>query len=287
MTNDHEAATEELLELEEGFNSSLRFPIRCIAIAIIAFLVLALIGSFCHAAPPTAVITGPKRATVGELVILDSGESEGVAQRLWQVPGGVSQLQTTRGKLVFEAAAGPIRFQLICSNADGIAVAYFDFTGDGGGPAPLPPVPPAPPGPPVPPAPPGPPTPPTPPLPPSEFGLRDKVTAWAKAIPTANRVVEAKALAAALVTLKSRVDAGEFRVSSVTAYTLASAILAELVKVNASTLGASAAAWQSGLADKMAVDLKALFVAGRINTAAQWSALLGEIADGVNRSAVP
>lgn len=286
MTNDHEAATEELQQIADAFDSSLRFPLRVVAIAILACMLLAFIGSFCHAAPPVPKITGPATASVGDIVVLDGSATTGAMASLWVAPPTVQLLQSPLRKAAFVAPSVPVQFQLITSNADGITIAYHDFTPG----APQPPVP-TPPQPPLPgpviPTPPVPPVPPSPPQPdvPSVFGLRDKIAGWTQMVATPNRVTEGRALVIALRSLKSRLENKEF--DGNTPFNLAQRMLAELVKANASALGDSAGEWKAKVADKLVPELQSLYLASKINTPAQWSLLAGEMADGVERGLGP
>lgn len=290
MNSDHEAATEELQEITGAATGQFPWRVFLILAVVIAFLLFC--SHLCHAAPPVPKITGPATASAGDIVVLDGSASTGAMASLWVAPPSVQLLQSPLRKAAFIAPSVPVQFQLITSNADGISIAYFDFFPSGPQPPqptpPQPPIPPQPgpviPTPPVPPAPPGPPTPPQPDTP-SVFGLRDKIAGWTRMVATPNRVTEGKALAAALRSIKTRLDGGEF--NGRIPFTLAQAMLAELVKANATALGESAGEWKAKVADKLVPELQSLYLASKINTPAQWGLLAGEIADGVEKGLGP
>jgi len=280
--------TEELQELNDATTGV--FPWRVLLILVLAIGFLIFFSHLCHAAPPIPKITGPATASAGDIVVLDGSATTGAMASLWVAPPSVQFLQSPLRKAAFVAPSVPVQFQLITSNADGITIAYHDFYPAGPQPpVPTPPQPPIPPQPPVPPpTPPVPPTPPTPPQPdtPSVFGLRDKVTTWTRTVSTVNRVNEGKALVAALRGLSGRLAGGEFNQHN-TPYKLAQAMLTELKRVNTAALGASADEWQAKVAEQMIPLIQSLYLSSKINTAAQWSGLIAEVADGVERGLVP
>jgi hypothetical protein len=162
------------------------------------------------------VVKGPATSQPGDLVILDTSESQGVSARAWSVSPKSAEgrmLPVDGGeKLVFATSQpGPYRFLFAACTADGKTVRISPFDHVVGSvppnPGPVPPGP-TPPGP-NPPVPPGP-TPPTP----DRYGLAAFVVSQAAAVSDSEKYANAQKFAVACDTVIAQIGAGALRTDS-------------------------------------------------------------------------
>lgn len=215
------------------------------------------------AGEPTAVIEGPERAALGDLVVLDASRSEANAFAWLLVGGPKSFLPVDQGRrCVFAAGtAGQYTFVLAVAGNDRVALARHLVTI---GPAPPPPVPPAPP------------TPPAPePLPHGKYDLARLARDWARlSVPLdgSRRDASARSLAASFHSMASAISAGTL--------TLPAEILAETKRSNQAALGADIGAWRPWFA-LLAAKLEALNQSGVLKLADDYATAWREIAGGL------
>jgi len=254
------------------------------------FFALSL-GSVAYAAPPVAIINGPKHGEPGEELIYDLSQSEGMQPaagelRLWrwkvspELPGR-KQLTILDGGSKVRLASFPGTYYLrgMVGNADGMDDHVYQVIIPGS--VPCPPVDPIVPVPvpipkPVVPVVPVPVVPvpvpvPQPNLPAGEFGgLPAAVYALAETVVSANREAEAKKLADALEAMASQISAGGLKG--------APAIVAAIgIAFN----GSVPAAWDEAFRSKAIAKLKTLFEGGQLATSEKWAAVLREVVIGL------
>lgn len=259
---------------------------------IIVFLFMLMFCGSAAAAPPVAIISGPRTAEPGEEVILDASTSEGdpkvFAWRIYPQLAGRKQLTVLEGGKRVRVASFPGRYlvRVMMANEDGIS--DHDHVVNIPGAAPCPPAPDPSPGPapgpivptptpdpgpapaPVPPAPPMPVPPPVPDLPPGEFdGLPAAIKALAMTVVSPNRAAEAAKLADAF-----EVIAAKFAAGTLTPIESPKAI-AEAFN------SATSSAWDSEFRKKAVAKLKQVYDAGKLSSPDRWRAFFIEAAIGL------
>lgn len=220
------------------------------------------------AGEPRAVIEGPERAALGDLVVLDASRSEANAFAWLLVGGPKSFLPVDEGRrCVFASGtAGQYTFVLAAAANDRVALARHVLTiGES------PPTPPTP-TPPVPPTPP----PPTPePLPHGKYDLARLARDWAKlsvSLDGSRRQASARSLAASFHSMASAIAAGTL--------TVPAEILAETKRSNQAALGADTDAWRPWFA-LLAPKLEALNQSGSLKIADDYATAWRELAAGL------
>lgn len=273
-------------------------PGRPASAGLILFALL-LLGGTAVAAPPTAIINGPKSAEAGEELIFDASMSEGeptlYAWRVFPQLQGRKQLTVLEGgkKVRLSSYPGTYLLRLMVANTEGIADHEHQVTIPG--PMPCPPAPtPSPvvpvpvpvpvpgpsPGPtpvPVPtptppvPVPPAPPMPTPDVLPAGEFdGLPAAVRALALMVNSPNRAAEAAKLADAIEAVAAQIAAK----SLVTPDAMVKAI-------GAAFNGSVPPAWDQDFRARAVAKMKELFLAGKLPTPDRWAVMLREVVIGL------
>lgn len=257
---------------------------------VLAFLLM--FGGVTAAAPPVAIISGPRTAEPGEEVILDASTSEGdpkvFAWRIYPQLAGRKQLTVLEGGKRVRVASFPGRYlvRVMMANEDGIS--DHDHVVNIPGAAPCPPAPDPSPGPapgpivptptpdpiptptPVPPAPPMPVPPPAPDLPPGEFdGLPAAVKALAMQVVSPNRAAEAAKLADAFEVIAAKFAAG--------ALTPVGSPKAIAEAFNSAT----SPAWDAGFRTSAIAKLRQVYDAGKLSSPDRWRAFFMEAAIGL------
>jgi hypothetical protein len=155
------------------------------------------------------VVSGPQESQPGDLVILDSANSQGVSARGWAVSPKSAEgrmLPVDGGeKVVFATSqAGTYRFIFFACTPDGKTVRSVAHEVVVGG-NPNPPPGPQPPGP----NPPGP-TPPVPPAPvPDRYGLAAKVKEWTASVTDSDKALHCKQIAEFLDGINEKIRDGK------------------------------------------------------------------------------
>lgn len=247
-----------------------------------AVLLVALLAAGSQAAGPKAVVSGPKQARAGDVVILDASQSTGATHFNWRPMGNAAAVPLQDGKhCAVSTYRGQSTFMLIVSNAEGNDVAFYTLQVEHGDPAPAPVPGPVPTPTPVPtPIPTPPPAPaPEPTFPPGTFGLAQLTYDLARKVPTAGRQAETAALADALDQLRVDCETGSLKEAAATA------IIQRFSEVTKQALGSAHQAWLGVFGNELSKQISALYWKGKLNTPAQWAELLNEIVPPLREAA--
>jgi len=236
---------------------------RGFASAVRAIGLLCLLAATARANPPTAVITGPTGGVAGDILLLDASGS-GAEFYAWSVtprlPGErptILPLEEGR-KCLIASVPGKYHVFMACGNGEGIDQIEWTVTiSEESSPEPAPPEP----------------QPPQPsPVPDGLFGISKLAFELAGSVVSPNRAAEARALATAAETVAATIAAG--------AVSSPQEILQALLAANNAAVGQAIPAWTPWGA-AIGLKLRELYHAGRLKTAADWSACLREIAIGL------
>lgn len=260
--------------------------------AFVGLLLAACLSCHLFAADPKPQIDGPVTAVAGDMITLDATKSVGVKHFRWrllapQIPGR-KLLEAAPDNKTCRIASYPATYvvQLLVGNEEGVDAVTHQIIVSGECVTPLP-NPPAPTPTPVPPGPgpgpgptpdPGPTPPPVPPpnpdpvFPPGQFSISLDVYKWASAVESPKRAQECLALAQAGEALAAQIAAGTVKGDQAILNAIGAAL--EL-----STNG-DVAAWKP-FRQQLANRVKTIYFAGKLKSAADWSALIREVSLGL------
>lgn len=185
--------------------------------------------------------------------------------------------------------------RLVCPTGD--ILDYLVEFGDDVGPTPIPPGPqpnpqpvpvppepmPVPPGPGPAPLPPGPaPAPAEPTFPPGEYQIAESTYKLVRSVTSANRKSETTALADALTSLRLDCESGKFSPGLLPIGLQVAYAFRDKLKTS---LGAGYVTWNAEIGAKLQAVLTTHYNAGKLDSAAQWAVLLGEVVPALREAA--